>query len=63
MSELARGESSKLILKFREEKAKDIPFIITDQDLNLVSYNRIPEDVIKDPEKFRRKLNELTEEA
>ena len=40
----------------------NIPFIITDQDLNLVSYNRIPEDVIKDPEKFRRKLNELTEE-
>ncbi|MBR2693351.1 MAG: endonuclease/exonuclease/phosphatase family protein [Thermoguttaceae bacterium] len=29
ISELARGESSKLILKFKEEKAKGLPFIIT----------------------------------
>ena len=29
VSEKARGESSKLILKFKEEKAKDLPFIIT----------------------------------
>ena len=29
ISEKARGESSKLILKFKEEKAKDLPFIIT----------------------------------
>ena len=29
ISEKARGESSKLILKFKEEKAKDLPFVIT----------------------------------
>ena len=40
----------------------NIPFIITDEDLSLVMSNRIDEDVLRDPEKFRRKLNELTEE-
>ncbi len=40
----------------------NIPFIITDENLNLVSCNRIPNDVIQNPDKFRRKLDELTEE-
>ena len=40
----------------------NIPFIITDENLSLVMSNRIDEDILKDPEKFRRKLNELTEE-
>ena len=40
----------------------NIPFIITDENLSLVMSNRISEDILKDPEKFRRKLNELTEE-
>ena len=40
----------------------NIPFIITDENLSLVMSNRIDDDILKDPEKFRRKLNELTEE-
>ena len=40
----------------------NIPFIITDENLNYVSSNRISNDVIQDPERFRRKLDELTEE-
>ncbi|MBR5877303.1 MAG: HAMP domain-containing histidine kinase [Alistipes sp.] len=40
----------------------NIPFIITDENLNLIMSNRIDEDVLKDPERLRRKLNELTEE-
>ena len=40
----------------------NIPFIITDEDLTLVMSNRIDEDILKDPERFRHKLNELTEE-
>lgn len=40
----------------------NIPFIITDEDLNLIMSNRIPEEVLNNPEKYRRKLNELTEE-
>lgn len=40
----------------------NIPFIITDENLSLVMSNRIDEDILKDPERFRRKLNELTEE-
>ncbi len=40
----------------------NIPFIITDENLNLIMSNRIPEEVLNSPEKYRRKLNELTEE-
>lgn len=40
----------------------NIPFIITDENLSLIVSNRIPEDVLRDPDQFRRKLNELTEE-
>ena len=40
----------------------NIPFIITDENLSLVMSNRIDEDILKDPERFRRKINELTEE-
>ena len=40
----------------------NIPFIITDENLNLVMSNRIDEEVLKDPEHFRQKLDELTEE-
>ena len=40
----------------------NIPFIITDENLNLIMSNRIPEEVLNNPEKYRRKLNELTEE-
>lgn len=40
----------------------NIPFIITDENLNLIMSNRIEDEVLKDPERFRRKLNELTEE-
>lgn len=40
----------------------NIPFIITDENLNLIMSNRIPEEILNDPERFRRKLNELTEE-
>ena len=40
----------------------NIPFIITDENLNLVMSNRIDEEVLKDPERFRQKLDELTEE-
>ena len=40
----------------------NIPFIITDENLNLIMSNRIDEDVLKDPERLRRKLDELTEE-
>ena len=40
----------------------NIPFIITDENLSLIVSNRIPEDVLRDPDKFRRKLDELIEE-
>ena len=40
----------------------NIPFIITDENLNLVMSNRIDEEVLKDPERFRQKLDELIEE-
>ena len=40
----------------------NIPFIITDENLNLVMSNRIDEEVLKDSERFRQKLDELTEE-
>ena len=40
----------------------NIPFIITDENLSLIVSNRIPEDVLRDPDKFRRKLDELTEQ-
>ena len=39
-----------------------IPFIITDEKLKYVSSNRIPNEIIQDPDKFERKINELTEE-
>jgi nitrogen-specific signal transduction histidine kinase len=38
------------------------PFIITDENLSLIVSNRIPEDVLRDPDKFRRKLDELIEQ-
>jgi signal transduction histidine kinase len=38
----------------------NIPFIITDENLSLIVSNRIEEDVLRDPDKFRRKLDELT---
>jgi len=37
----------------------NIPFIITDENLNYVSSNRIPNEIIQDPDKFERKINEL----
>ncbi len=40
----------------------NIPFIITDENLSLIVSNRIEEDVLRDPDKFRRKLDELTEQ-
>ena len=40
----------------------NIPFIITDENLSLIVSNRIPEDVLRDPDKFRRKLDELIEQ-
>ena len=40
----------------------NIPFIVTDENLSLIVSNRIPEDVLRDPDKFRRKLDELTEQ-
>ena len=40
----------------------NIPFIITDENLNLIMSNRIEDDVLKDPEKFKHKLDELVEE-
>jgi signal transduction histidine kinase len=38
----------------------NIPFIVTDENLSLIVSNRIEEDVLRDPDKFRRKLDELT---
>ncbi len=40
----------------------NIPFIITDENLNLIMSNRIEDEVLKDPEKFKHKLDELVEE-
>lgn len=40
----------------------NIPFIVTDENLSLIVSNRIPEDVLRDPDKYRRKLDELTEQ-
>ena len=40
----------------------NIPFILTDENLRPIIWNRIPEDVMNDPEKYRRKINELTEQ-
>ena len=40
----------------------NIPFIVTDENLSLIVSNRIPEEVLRDPDKFRRKLDELTEQ-
>lgn len=40
----------------------NIPFIVTDENLSLIVSNRISEDVLRDPVKFRRKLDELTEQ-
>jgi signal transduction histidine kinase len=38
----------------------NIPFIVTDENLSLIVSNRIEEEVLRDPDKFRRKLDELT---
>lgn len=40
----------------------NIPFILTDENLHPIIWNRIPEEVMNDPEKYRRKINELTEQ-
>ena len=40
----------------------NIPFIVTDENLQLIVGNRIEEEVLHDPDKFRRKLDELTEQ-
>ena len=40
----------------------NIPFIVTDENLQLIVSNRIEEEVLHDPDKFRRKLDELTEQ-
>lgn len=40
----------------------NIPFILTDENLQPIISNRIPEDVMNDPEKYRSKINELTEQ-
>lgn len=40
----------------------NIPFIVTDENLTLIVSNRIEEEVLRDPDKFRRKLDELTEQ-
>ena len=40
----------------------NIPFILTDENLRPIIWNRIPEDVMQDSEKYRRKINELTEQ-
>ena len=40
----------------------NIPFILTDENLRPIIWNRISEDVMNDPEKYRRKINELTEQ-
>lgn len=40
----------------------NIPFIITDENLNLVISNRIGDDILQDAEQFRQKLDELSEE-
>ena len=41
----------------------NIPFIVTDENLQLIVSNRIEEEGLHDPDKFRRKLDELTEHA
>lgn len=38
----------------------NIPFIITDENLRVVSYHLIPERVVKDPERLRRTLNRMS---
>lgn len=40
----------------------NIPFIVTDENLQLIVSNRIEEEVLHDSDKFRRKLDELTEQ-
>ena len=40
----------------------NIPFIVTDENLSLIVSNRLEEEVLRDPDKFRRKLDELTEQ-
>lgn len=40
----------------------NIPFIVTDENLQLIVSNRIEEEVLHDPDKFRHKLDELTEQ-
>ena len=40
----------------------NIPFIITDENLEHIMSNRIPSEVLSDPERYRNKLDELTEE-
>lgn len=40
----------------------NIPFIITDENLSLIMSNRIDDEVLSDPERYRRKLDELTEQ-
>ena len=40
----------------------NIPFIITDENLEHIMSNRIPSGVLSDPERYRNKLDELTEE-
>jgi anti-sigma regulatory factor (Ser/Thr protein kinase) len=40
----------------------NIPFIITDENLELIMSNRIPDEVLNDPVRYRNKLDELTEE-
>ena len=40
----------------------NIPFIITDEDLNPVVSNRIEEEILADAELYRAKIDQLTEE-
>lgn len=40
----------------------NIPFIITDENLSPIMSNRIDDEVLGDPERYRRKLDELTEQ-
>ena len=40
----------------------NIPFIITDEDLNPVVSNRIEDEILEDAELYRAKIDQLTEE-
>ncbi len=42
--------------------SNNIPFIITDENLNVINFHLIPDEIITHPDKLRRQLDRMTDE-